>query len=128
MTVRADSGFWSWRLVDHLDAHRIAWSITVRLHETMKQAIAGIDETAWVDIDYTLGGQAQVAETVYTTGPGNKTRSVRLVVRRTRLIALAAVIVNRSGRPLMRLPARWPWARQVNNTLTAIRALPGRSG
>ena len=51
----------------------------------MKQAIAAIDEDAWVDIDYTLGGQAQVAETIYTAGRGTKTRSVRLVVRRTRL-------------------------------------------
>lgn len=226
MTVRADSGFWSWKLVDRLDAHGIGWSITVRLHKTMKQAIAGIDEAAWVDIDYTLAGQAQVAETTYTVGRGNKIRSVRLVVRRTRLtepaqrrlwpewrhhafitsdadidmieadrfhrehavvelairdikegaglehipsghyhanaawlacsvlahnlgiwvdllaghppmthrtrrarlISLAAVIVNRSGRALMRLPARWPWARQFNDTLKAIRALPAPSG
>lgn len=89
MTVRADSGFWSWKLVDRLNAHGIAWSITVRLHQKMKQAIADIDETAWVDIDYTLGGQAQVAETVYTVGHGTKTRSVRLVVRRTRLTEAA---------------------------------------
>ncbi len=226
MTVRADSGFWSWKLVDRLNAHGIGWSITVRLHKTMKQAIAAIDENAWVDIDYTLGGQAQVAETTYTTGRGRKTRSVRLVVRRTRLtdeaqrrlwpewrhhafitsdtereaidadrfhrehavvelairdlkegaglehipsghysanaawlacavlahnlgiwvdlladhppmthrtrrtrlISLAAVIVNRSGRALMRLPARWPWARQFNNALKALRALPAPSG
>lgn len=57
----------------------------VRLHKYMKQAIAAIPETEWVDIDYTLGGQAQVAETIYTTGTGTTKRSVRLVVRRTRL-------------------------------------------
>ncbi len=85
ITVRADSGFWSWKLCDRLDAHRIAWSITVRLVPKVKAAIAGIDEDAWQEIDYTIGGQAQVAETTYTTGQGNKKRTVRLVVRRTRL-------------------------------------------
>lgn len=89
MTVRADSGFWSWKLVDRLDAHGIAWSITVRLHKNIKAAIAGIDESAWVDIDYTIGGRAQVAERTYTTGNGSKARSVRLIVRRTRFAEVA---------------------------------------
>jgi len=40
-------------------------------------AIAGIDEDAWVEIDYTDVGQAQVAECVYN--------GRQLVVRRTRL-------------------------------------------
>ena len=53
--------------------------------QTHETAIAAIDEDAWVDIDYTIGGQAQVAETIYTTGKGKHARSVRLVVRRTRL-------------------------------------------
>jgi len=226
LTVRADSGFWSWKLIDRLDHHRIGWSITVRLHTKMKTAIAAIDETAWADIAYTLGGQAQVAETTYTTGKGNKTRTVRLVVRRTRLtdttqrrlwpdwrhhafitsdttmtaieadqfhrehavvelairdlkqgtglehipsghyhansawlacavlahnlgcwtsllaeqspvtnrtrrtrlIALPAVAVNRSGKPTLRFPARWPWATQFNAALDALRALPAPSG
>src|SRR5258708_23649923 len=41
------------------------------------KGIAAIEETAWVDIDYTPDGQAQVAETLY--------KSRRLIVRRTRL-------------------------------------------
>jgi hypothetical protein len=85
VTIRADSGFWAWKLIDRLDTHNIRWSITVRLHKHMKQAIAAIDDGAWIDIDYTIGGIAQVAETIYTTGKGSKARSVRLVVRRTRL-------------------------------------------
>ncbi len=85
ITMRADSGFWAWKLIDRLDTHNICWSITVRLHKHMKQAIAAIGEDAWQDIDYTIGGQAQVAETIYTTGKGKHARSVRLVVRRTRL-------------------------------------------
>ncbi|MCP4249769.1 MAG: transposase, partial [bacterium] len=226
MTVRADSGFWSWKLCDRLDAHKIGWSITVRLVPKVKAAIAAIDETAWQEIDYTIGGRAQVAETVYTAGRGSKQRSVRLIVRRTRLteaaqpklwpdwrhhaficsnhdismtaadafhrehavvelairdlkegagldhipsghyhanaawlacavlahnlgtwtsllagqppvtnrtrrtrlIALPAVIANRSRQMLIRLPARWPWADQFNTALRALRALPAPSG
>ncbi len=86
MTVRADSGFWSWKLCDRLDTHRIGWSITVRLVPKVKAVIAGIDKDAWADIDYTIGGQAQVAETTYVAGKGTKKRTVRLIVRRTRLV------------------------------------------
>lgn len=85
MTVRADSGFWSWKLIDRLNANKIAWSITVTRQKRVLEAIAAIPESAWVDIDYTIGGQAQVAETIYTTGTRGKQRRVRLVVRRTRL-------------------------------------------
>lgn len=226
ITVRADSGFWSWKLIDALNGHRVLWSITVSQNQAIRSAIAGIAETAWVDIDYTIGGTAQVAETSYTTGRGRKARTVRLVVRRTRLtdtrqarlwpdwrhhafitnvdldavtadafhrnhavvelairdlkegaglehcpsghysanavwlhcavlahnltrwstilgpdgptmntrtvrtrlIAIAATLVNRSGRPTLRLPLNWPWANQFTATLNALRALPAWSG
>jgi hypothetical protein len=227
ITVRADSGFWSWRLIDRLNAHGIAWSITVTRQVAITKAIAAIPEDAWIDIDYTLSGHAQVAETIYTTskrGRG-KGHSVRLVVRRTRftertqqrlwpdwrhrafitnattdtveadefhrahavvelairdlkegagarhmpsgrfhangawlaatvlahnlnrwtlaladqppvtnrtmrtrLVALAAVVVNRSGRTTLRLPTRWPWAHTFTTALNTIRALPAPSG
>jgi hypothetical protein len=86
-TVRADSGFWSWELLRTLDRHKMAWSITVTNNHKVKTAIAGIDDDAWVDIDYTVGGFAQVAETSYQGGGPLKKhrRTVRLVVRRTRL-------------------------------------------
>jgi len=226
LTVRADSGFWAWKLCDRLDTHGIGWSITVRLVPKIKTVIDSIDEAAWTDIDYTVGGHAQVAETIYTVGKGSKQRRVRLVVRRTRLtnkaqaklwpdwrhhgfitsdhnidaveadrfhrehaavelairdlkegagldhipsghyhanaawlacavlahnlgiwttliasgapitnrtrrtrlISLAAVIVNRSGQMLLRLPARWPWANEFHAALNALRALPAPSG
>lgn len=224
MTVRADSGFWSWKLIDRLNANNIAWSITVTRQKRVLEAIASIPESAWVDIDYTIGGQAQVAETIYTTGARGKARSVRLIVRRTRLTepaqrklwpdwrhhafitnttldtiaadefhrahavvelairdlkdgglehvpsghfhangvwlaaavlahnlnrwttaladqapvnnrtmrtritALAAVLVNKSGTLTLRLPTRWPWANVFTTTLAAIRALPAPSG
>ena len=228
MTVRADSGFWSWKLIDRLNAHGVLWSITICTVATptsaVLQRIAEADilaEDAWVDIDYTIGGHAQVAETIYTTGTRGK---ARLVVRRTRLTepaqrklwpdwrhhafithtsldtvaadefhrahavvelairdlkdgglehvpsghfhangawlaaavlahnlnrwttlladqtpvnnqtlrtritALAAVLVNRSGQLTLRFPTRWPWANVFTTTLAAIRALPAPSG
>jgi len=86
LTVRADSGFWSWKLIDRFTAHGISWSITVRQIKAIKAVIAGIAEDAWQEIDYTIGGQAQVAETTYIVGKGSRQRQVRLVVRRTRLV------------------------------------------
>lgn len=227
LTVRADSGFWSWKLVDTLNRLGVSWSITVRQTKWICAAIAAIPETAWVDIDYTIGGKAQVAECNYSTGTGRRARTVRLVVRRTRLtgrqaqlfpdwrhhafitntehdtvtadafhrnhavvelairdlkegaglehcpsrhffangarlaaagrsqpvaldhpprrhptrpahmnhatirtrlIALAATLVNRSGRTTLRLPLHWPWAEQFTTMLNTLRALPAPSG
>lgn len=88
LTVRADSGFWSWKLCDYLDTRDVKWSITVRQIPTIGTAIATIPEDAWTTIKYRAGGQAQVAETVYVIGGGatkRRVRRVRLVVRRTRL-------------------------------------------
>ena len=48
--------------------------------------------------------------------------------RRTRIIAIAAIIVNHAGTMLLRLPARWPWANQFHTMLNAARALPEPSG
>ena len=227
MCVRADSGFWSWELLRTLDRHRMSWSITVTNNAKVQTAIASIPESAWVDIDYTIGGYAQVAETTYVGGGRLKKhrRIVRLVVRRTRLadttqqalfphwrhhsfitnrddldtvaadrfhrqhavvelairelkdggaehipsghypanaawfacaviahniarwtvllgehepvnnrtlrtrlIAVPAVAVNRSGRPTLRFPTRWPWHHQLDRVLTNLRALPGPAG
>ena len=226
-TVRADSGFWSWELLRTLDRHRMSWSITVTNHVKVKAAIASIADDAWVDIDYTLGGYAQVAETTYDGGGLRKRdhRIVRLVVRRTRLadtaqarlfpewrhhsfitnrhdlntieadrfhrahavvelairelkdgaaehipsghypanaawvacaviahnlncwtqllgdhqpvngrtlrtriIAVPAVAVNRSGRHTLRFPTHWPWQQHLTSMLSNLRALPGPAG
>jgi hypothetical protein len=228
VTVRADSGFWSWKLIRCLDRHQIRWSITVANNHKVQTAIANIADDAWVDIDYTMRGYAQVAECDYSVGGGTtkrKVRTVRLVVRRTRLsdpaqlklwpewrhhafitnrddldsiqadqfhrqhavvelairdlkagaaqhipsgnypanaawfgcaviahnltrwncllagqptvtnttyrtriTAIPAVAVNRSGRPTLRFPTRWPWANTFTDTLNTLRALPGPAG
>ncbi|MFN8036712.1 MAG: IS1380 family transposase [Acidimicrobiia bacterium] len=43
---------------------------------------------------------------------------------RTRLIAVPARLVNRSGQLTLRFPARWPWAQRFLATLDTLRALP----
>jgi len=43
---------------------------------------------------------------------------------RTRLLDIPGRLVNRSGQPTLRLPARWPWAHQFHTALDTLRALP----
>ena len=43
-TVRADSGFWSRKLIDRLDTHNIKWSITVTLRSSVRAAIEAIGD------------------------------------------------------------------------------------
>jgi Transposase DDE domain group 1 len=85
LTVRADSGFWSWSLIDTLNRLQVNWSITIAIRAQVKAAIDAIDESAWTPIVYPDGGQAQVAETTHLSGAGKHRRELRLVVRRTRL-------------------------------------------
>ena len=54
--------------------------------------------------------------------------SVKSATLRTHVTAVPAVAVNRSGRPPLRLPTRGPWQFEFNNTLAALRALPGPAG
>ncbi|MFP5327208.1 MAG: IS1380 family transposase [Acidimicrobiia bacterium] len=82
LTLRADSGFWSNKLIRACVRHKMRFSLTVRAFPKVKDAIAAIGDDAWVDIDYTLGGRAQLAE---TTLDGH-----RLIVRRTRLVGRQA--------------------------------------
>ena len=47
---------------------------------------------------------------------------------RTRFLAVPGRLVNRSGRPTLRLPTRWPWAQQLTAALDTLRALPAVPG
>ena len=113
VTVRADSGFWSWKLIDKLTKAGVGWSITVRLVPKIKTTVAAIPEEAWTMIDYTFCVHAPAAAAIYTTGKGKQVRHVRLVVRRTRLADTAQA-------------AMWPtWRHHAficNNTLTTVEA------
>jgi hypothetical protein len=85
LTVRGDAGFWSYALLDTLTRLRVRWSVTVAINPQIRACIDTIPDTAWTSIVYPDDGQAQVAETNYTTGQGRHRRELRLVVRRTRL-------------------------------------------
>jgi hypothetical protein len=58
-----------------------------------------------------------------TIGEPVETLTVARTVR-TRILAVPARIVNRSGVLTLRAPARWPWADQFARRLATIRALP----
>jgi hypothetical protein len=90
LTLRADSGFFSWEIVDTLTRLGVDYSITVNLNTGIRRAIAGITETDWAPIPYTDGGEAQVGETTYLVRTRARRRAVRLIVRRTRITDPAA--------------------------------------
>ncbi len=79
LSLRADSGFWSHKVIKACRDHGVSYSITVRQVAAVKTAIAAIDDDAWQRINYTIGGDAEVAECPY----GDQHR---LVVRRTRIV------------------------------------------
>ena len=63
----------------------------------------------------------------WTDQLGGTRHADQLTVARTiraRLIALPGRVVNRSGRPTLRLPAQWPWADTFHTALDRIRNLP----
>jgi Transposase DDE domain group 1 len=67
LTLRADSGFWSAKVLAACRRHQLRYSITVRQTAPVTDAIAAIPDHAWTDITYPDDGIAQVAE---TTLPG----------------------------------------------------------
>ena len=77
LIFRMDSAFWSRKVIDACTDHQAQFSITVPRHKVITGAIERIDEDAWVDIAYTEGGSAQVAEATWD--------GWRLIVRRTRI-------------------------------------------
>ena len=88
ISIRADSGFWSYDLFRTLNSLGVGWSVTTPLRENVRQAIEDISKDAWTPISYTRGGEAQVAETTLrATNPKKRTEylDLRLVVRRSRL-------------------------------------------
>lgn len=77
VTVRADSGFFSMKLIDTtLNRLGVKFSITVPQNPAVRRLTAGIDDKTWTRIPYPEGGIGEVSETRYKT--------YRLVVRRTR--------------------------------------------
>jgi Transposase DDE domain group 1 len=84
LTLRADSGFWSAKVLEACRRHRIRFSVTGRQTQQVRAAIATIEGAAWTAIEYPDGGVAEVAETILDGD--------RLVVRRTRLVGAQATL------------------------------------
>ncbi|MGH8976221.1 MAG: IS1380 family transposase [Acidimicrobiia bacterium] len=76
LTLRADSGFWSKKVIKACRKHGVRYSITVRNTKPIKKAIAGIADDVWVRIPYPESGIAEVAEVAHD--------GARLIVRRVR--------------------------------------------
>jgi hypothetical protein len=80
LVVRADSGFYSEKVVVACQAHRARFSISVRLQKSHQERIAAIPEEDWKPIPYWLEGAADVAEIPYR--PFSKKQTYRFIVRR----------------------------------------------
>lgn len=94
LTLRADSGFFSFDLIEQLKKQGVRFSITVSANPAVRSAIEAIDEDSWTQIVYPDGGTAFVSEGTYVRG-GEKTKrtrqTYRLIVRRTRVNNPAAL-------------------------------------
>jgi len=78
--IRADSAFYSGKVIDYLEAKGARYSISVTQHKRMAERISQIPESAWRPVpDYPETGICELAETTY----GDR----RLVVRRVHLHA-----------------------------------------
>ena len=94
LTVRADSGFYTHDVVAVCRKTKVRFSITVRLHQSLRNIIEAIPEADWTPIPYWMEGAADVAETSYTPFDSEPDAApVRLIVRRV------------SPRPVPNLPS-----------------------
>jgi len=138
----AQARLWpDWRhfafLTDLTDPDPVALDRFHRAHATVELAIRDLKEGA--GLEHLPSGNfsansawlccAVLAHNLvrWTATTGTPTTPPVLTVARTvrvQLLALPARLVNRSGTPILRAPARWPWAAQFNERLTAIRAIP----
>jgi hypothetical protein len=82
--MRFDSGFWSNDTIVALERLEVSYTMGVSMQKSVVRAIESIDDDVWTPIDYTSGGEAEVAECDY--------KGRRLVVRRTRLIGHQATL------------------------------------
>jgi hypothetical protein len=85
LTLRADSGFFSFALIDTLARLSVRYSITMQITPRVQRFIDAIEDDAWLQITYPDGGVAEVAETTYVSERRGGARPMRLVVRRSRL-------------------------------------------
>ena len=80
VVLRADSGFYSHKVVQACQRHQTQFSISVRLQPGHRKLIDTIEESSWNSIPYWMEGAADVAEIAYRPFQGEYT--YRLIVRR----------------------------------------------
>ena len=83
LTMRADSGFYTYPIFTACHKMKVRLSITIRQHPSVRNIIEAIPEEDWTPIPYWMEGAADVAETSYTPFAGVLDAvPVRLIVRR----------------------------------------------
>jgi Transposase DDE domain group 1 len=97
LTLRADSGFWSAKMIGACQRHRIRCSMTVRQTQQVQAAIAAI-------------GLGQ-------TGP------VVAKTLRRRLLTLPGRLTRSARRRTLHLPTAWPWAHAFIQALGRLRTI-----
>ena len=110
--MRADSGFYTHKVVQACRKQGVTCSITVKLTKAVRKVIAQIPEQSWTPIPYWLDGGADVAETSYRPF-GPKGRVMRLIVRRVRptpgsQLGLSATMTTTHSSPTATAPC-WCW-------------------
>jgi hypothetical protein len=98
VTVRADSAYYGHDVLAAARRGGARFSVTVRMNRTVVKAISGIEESAWVPIQYPnaiwdedeqrLVSDAEVAEVLFFTAFTSRRKadhiSARLIVRRVK--------------------------------------------
>ena len=119
--------------IDGIDADRV-----YRRHARVEQAIKDLKagglahspsgkftaNAAWLACAVLAHNIARWTARIGHTHPPHKLTVAATITRR--LLAVPARLVNRSGRPTLRLPANWPWAHTFTGALGRIRNLPQR--
>ncbi len=67
LAVRADRGFYTHAIVAVCRQTDVRFSITIRQHARLRNLIEAIPETDWTPLPYWIDGDADVAETTYTS-------------------------------------------------------------
>jgi hypothetical protein len=147
LTGAAQARLWpDWRhfafLTDLADPDPVAMDRFHRAHATVELTIRDLKEGAGLEhvpsgnfaANSAWLGCAVLAHNLLrwtaTTDTAPTVETVLTVARtvRVRLLAMPARLVNRSGKPTLRGPARWPWATHFAERLTTLRALPDLTG
>ena len=141
LTGRAQQRLWpDWRhhaFITDLDTPTVAADQFHRDHATVELAIRDLKEgaglehcpsghffanAAWLGCAVLAHNLTRWAAQLGGLHPEDQLTVARTI--RNRFLALPGRLVNRSGRHVLRLPSRWPWATQFTQALDQIRTLP----